>query len=264
MTPAASVVWLFITALAAFAMPIGLLVWWRVTRKAKLAPFFVGALVFFVFTQVLEKLLHYACLMADNPVSRAINGNIWLYALYGGLAAGIFEEAGRYIAFRFLLTKRRFPERDTAVTYGIGHGGVESMLLVGVTFALYGAVALMQRTGAYEQAMALMKGDAASLALVLAQAQAVTPGACILSMVERATAIIIHISLSIFVFIGVRNPSQRSWFPFAIALHAIADMPAALYQKGALPLWAVELWMAVVALYALRSARKCYLELADP
>ena len=51
---------------------------------------------------------------------------------------------------------------------------------------------------------------------------------------------------------------------FAIGLHAIFDMPAALYQFGYVKqLFPVELWLAVCALYALRSARKCYLEECD-
>lgn len=264
MIPTSTVVWLCVTALFALALPIGLLIWWRKTRKAKLTPFFVGALVFAVFALVLEPLLHRAALLGDNPVSRAINGNTWLYVLYGALAAGVFEETGRYLTFTVLLSKKRFPERDTAVTYGIGHGGIESILLVGVTFALYAALALMQRSGDFASALALAKGDAAALAQLLGQAAQFTPGFCLLTMLERVSAMLLHISLSIYVFLAARDRTQRSYFPFAVALHAIADAPAALYQRGMLPMWAVELWSIVFALYALRSARKCYLEEIDP
>ena len=75
---------------------------------------------------------------------------------------------------------------------------------------------------------------------------------------------LLHIALSCFVFLAARDKTQWTWFPFAILLHAIVDMPAALYQRGLLPMAAVELWLWVVALYALRSARKCYLEAMDP
>ena len=262
--PASIVIWLCAAALFAFALPIGTLLWWRGTRKAKLTPFFVGALVFVVFALVLEPLLHRVCLLGDNAVARAINANPYLYMLYGALAAGVFEETGRYVAFRLLLSKRRFPERDTAVTYGIGHGGIEAMLLLGVTYGLYAAIALLSRSGNYSAALALAGGEAGDVAMMLGRLGQLTPGLCALAMVERVTAFLLHIALSCFVFLAARDKTQRSWFPFAIALHAIADMPAALYQQGMLPLWAVELWLAVFALYALRSARKCYLELMDP
>ena len=264
MIPTSTVIWLCAAALGAFALPIGTLLWWRGTRRAKLTPFFAGALVFVVFALVLEPMLHRYCILGDNAVARAINGNPYLYMLYGALAAGVFEETGRYLAFRLLLSKRRFPERDTAVMYGVGHGGIETMLLVGVNYGLYAALALLLRSGDYSAALALTGGDAAGLSVLLGQLGQLTPGMCALAMLERVSGFLLQIALSCFVFLAARDKAQRSWFPFAIALHAIADMPVALYQQGMLPLWAVELWLAVFALYALRSARKCYLELTDP
>ena len=262
--PTSLIIWLCAVALCAFALPIGTLLWWRRTRRAKLTPFFTGALIFVVFALVLEPMLHQICVMGDNAVARAINANPYLYMLYGALAAGVFEETGRYVAFRLLLSKQRFPERDTAVTYGIGHGGIEAMLLLGVTYGLYAALALFARSGNYAAALALAGGEAGDVAVLLGQLGQLTPGMCALALIERVSALLLQIALSCFVFLAARDRSQRSWFPFAIALHAIANMPAALYQRGMLPLWAVELWTAAFALYALRSARKCYLELMDP
>ena len=55
---------------------------------------------------------------------------------------------------------------------------------------------------------------------------------------------------------GARSPAKPGYLAFAIGLHAIFDMPAALYQFGYVKqLFPVELWLAVCALYALRSAR---------
>lgn len=264
MIPTSTVLWLCAAALFAFALPIGTLLWWRGTHGAKLTPFFVGALAFVLFALVLEPMLHRFCVMGDNAVARAINANPYLYMLYGGLAAGVFEETGRYVSFRLLLRKQRFPERDTAVVYGVGHGGIEAMLLLGVTYGLYAATALFLRSGNYVAALALAGGEAGDVAMMLGRLSQLTPGLCAVAMIERASAFVLQIALSCFVFLAARDRAQRSWFPFAIALHAVADMPAALYQRGMLPLWATELWLAVFALYALRSARKCYLELMDP
>src|SRR3954453_12090483 len=83
----------------------------------------IGAGVFFLFSQVLEKLMH-AYVLSGNPVTAS-----WLqlhplgYALYGCLAAGLFEEVGRYLGMRFLVKDTGNP--GTAVAYGLGHGGIE-------------------------------------------------------------------------------------------------------------------------------------------
>ena len=89
-------------------------------------------------------------------------------------------------------------------------------------------------------------------------------GYCLLACLERVSAMLLHISLSVFVFAAARSRAKRGYLAFAIGLHAIFDMPAALYQFGYVKqLFPVELWLAVCALYALRSARKCYLEECD-
>ena len=264
MVTTATLVWLCIGAVFAFALPIGLLVWWRKTRKAKLLPFFVGALIWFMFAGTLEQLLHSAVLLGDNALARAIAGSPYLYMLYGGLAAGIFEETGRYVAFRWLIGKRRYPGRDTAVTYGIGHGGIEAMLILGATYATYLVLALCWNRGNEPAALALAGGSAEALSMYRTALEQLTPGMCAVAMLERAGTLLFHIALSIFVFLAARDRRQWTWFPFAILLHAIADMPAALYQRGILPLAATEIWVWVVALYALRSARKQYLEAMDP
>ena len=258
----ATTVWVGIAAAFGFVLPLGALLWWRRTRRAKWMPFLVGALTFFLFALVLESLLHGVVLLGNNPISRAINGNPYLYMVYGGLAAGVFEETGRYLAFRFPL--RRYYERVNAVAYGIGHGGFEAMVTLGASYVMNLVLLTYIHAGNYPAATALAGGSAQKLAELMAALGAITPGTCLLVMLERVSALALHIALSIFVFLAARDKRQRSYFPFAIALHAIADMPAALYQRGLLPLGIVELWLAVFSLYTLRSARKCFLEATDP
>lgn len=248
---------------AAFCLllPVAVLVWWRRTERARLLPALWGAVTFLVFSQGLEGALHYFCLLSDNAVSRAIWGSPWLYMLYGALAAGIFEECGRYLMYKTVL--RRYPERSAAVTAGIGHGGIESILTVGLSLALTFVFALYWRAGDLA-AVERIFGDPTVLAATAATLGKYTVGYCLLTCLERVSALVLHISLSVFVFQAARARGKRGGLLFAIALHAIFDMPAALYQFGYIrDLLAVELWLIVCALYALRSARKCYLEECD-
>ncbi len=258
------IVWLAVTAAWCALLPLCILIWWRKTRRAKLLPALVGALVFMVFARGLEGALHYWALFSDNAVSRAIKGSVWLYVLYGALAAGVFEETGRFVAFRWIIGRKRFPGRDTAVTYGIGHGGIESLLFIGATFALCAVTAALQSGGDQEALLALTKGDAAALSTLLEQAGGFTPPMCLFAMLERVSAMLLHIGLSVCVFLAARDRTQRRHFLLAVALHALADTPAALYQRGVLPMWAAELLIAVFSLCVLYSARKCYLEKTDP
>ena len=96
------------------ALPLILIVAWHRRTGATYAMAALGAAVFVVFARILEQLLHLVVLVADTPVRTFVTGNPWVYALYGGLAAGLFEECGRFTAFR-LLKKRS--ARQEAVLY---------------------------------------------------------------------------------------------------------------------------------------------------
>lgn len=56
----------------------------------------------------------------------------WLYVLYGALAAGIFEEIPRYYVLKIMDKKKSLGTYD-ALQYGLGHGGFEMTILVGLT-----------------------------------------------------------------------------------------------------------------------------------
>ena len=80
-----------------------------------------------------------------------------------------------------------------------------------------------------------------------------------MNAIERLFAMLLHIGLTIIVFYGVIN-AKKSCLPLAILLHMLMDLFPALYQKGAIPLWSVEVWAAlctaVVVFIAVRLYRK--------
>ena len=105
---------------------------------AKLYPAVIGAAAFVFFVLVLESLMHRAVLGVTGDV---ITGNIWLYGLYGGLTAGLFEETGRYLAMRLYMKKSL--TKENSLMYGVGHGGIEAVMIVGMSYISNLMVALM-------------------------------------------------------------------------------------------------------------------------
>ena len=81
-------------------------------------------------------------LVAGAVVERMRFGPFLVFAAF---TAGLFEEGGRWLAFRFLVPPAERQWR-TALMLGAGHGGLESMcvgLLVLATLAGYMAVTLL-------------------------------------------------------------------------------------------------------------------------
>ena len=68
----------------------------------------------------------------------------------------------------------------------------------------------------------------------LDQLQTIGAGTLIIGIWERFSALVLHLGLSMMVWVAVRKGGKWLWlFPAAIALHAIVDAGAVLLQKSA-------------------------------
>ena len=90
-----------LTAIICFLVPLGTLYWIRRRYQASLKSFLVGMVMFIVMVQILEGLLH-LYLLKINQTTAAWLMQPFIYAIYGGLMAGVFEETGRYVSFKWL------------------------------------------------------------------------------------------------------------------------------------------------------------------
>ncbi len=221
--------------------PTSLAVWWIKTKREKVTTVLLGAATWFVFAIVLESIPKAIFLTPLLPVGRAVTGNLALMTALAALFAGVFEETGRFLAFRYLLKNRR--NRETGVSFGIGHGGFEAMYLMLAGGAQNLVCAVLINAGRFQALIDKAAGqgvDVSSLESLPVQLAALTPATSALGMLERVFAVGLHIGLSVLVFYAVKR--KKLWlFPLAIVLHALFDLPAALYQIGALTnVYAVE------------------------
>ncbi len=238
---------LLITVIMLIAIPVGAFLWWRRTHKAqtKLGWLVAGAVGFLLSARVLELGVHYFCIVLDNPVSRFLNGNTAAFVVYGALMAGIFEECGRHIVLKYALKQDR--TRENAVLYGIGHGGVEILAVLLPALISYLVIAVLFTQTDVKTALRSLQitEETASAALPAVQAAAAFDyGMMALNVVERLLTMLVHVGLTVIVYYGVVK-EKKGCLPAAIALHALTDLFAALYQRGVAPLWSVEVWAAL-------------------
>lgn len=257
-----SIVGIVIMAAGGVFLPVAVCIWWLFTKKEKLTTVLTGAAVFFVFAMILERIPISLLYNPATSVGQTILGNVALYTIIGALLAGIFEETGRFLAFKTILKNRT--NKETSVSYGIGHGGMEAILLVGVAGAQYLIYASMIDSGLFEQVIAEVAAtgtDVTALEAIPAQIMAITPLNSLLALSERGFAMLLHVGLSILVFYAVREKKTQYYF-WAIALHALMDVPAALYQTGVANLYVVEAMLAVyVVVFFVLVYRKFYLKM---
>ena len=256
---------LTITVILMIAISVCFFICWRRKHKeqTKISWLIAGAAGFVISARMLEVGVHYFCIVADNPVSRFINGNTAAFVLYGITMAGIFEECGRLIILKYILKKDR--TRENAVIYGIGHGGIEILTVFLPAMILYLAIAVMFSQGDTETALKTLNitEETAAAALPSVQAAAAFDYAMMaMNVMERLLAMLIQIGLTVIVYYGVVN-AKKLCLPAAILLHMLADTFPALYQRGILPLWAVEIWIAFWTLMMMLIAAKLYKRMSE-
>lgn len=253
-----SVTFMVVSCSIATVVPFLLLVYFRVRKRADILPFFAGCLTMFVFALVLESVMHQAVL--SSPAGALIQGNTLLYAVYGGLAAGLFEETGRLFAFKTLLRKRMGKDAN-ALMYGAGHGGFESVVLVGLTMMNNLIWTELINSGNTAVLTAGLTGEA--LAQVEASIQTLIttePLDFLMGGVERLFAIALHISLSVLVWFAVKEKGRFYLYPMAILIHALVDGLTVVIAAAGLPTVAVEAVVGTMSLAAAVQAKKVWSE----
>ena len=255
--PAANIAGMVFSLAVAFGLPIGLYLYWKRTKHACTSCFVTGMLVFVLFALVLESLLHS---LVFRLTGTAITGSLFLYALYAGLMAAAFEETGRYLAMRFVLRRRL--NGPNALMYGAGHGGVEAMILLGITSINNIVNSLMLNSGAMADTLsALDDATRQTVAASLATLAETPAWLFFVGGFERVVAVFLHVALSVLVWRAVRDGKAR-WYWAAFGGHFAVDFAAVILANYSILATeaVVALMMLAVAWYAARAYKEAATE----
>lgn len=144
--PLSSLIGMLFTLLICFAVPLGS--WWWLARRWKgcgvLQSLCFGALGF-VIPQILLRLPLLSWLNKGNWLPELAAQQYLLYALCLSGSAALVETCGRYLALRGL--QRTGLNFQRTLLAGLGHGGIEAMCLIGVTYINNLCISLMINAG---------------------------------------------------------------------------------------------------------------------
>lgn len=223
----------FITAIAFeifFPLVLGYLIHRRYGVRWRF--FLYGALVFFL-SQLITRIP--AVQAASIFLAPSLQSSDWL--LYGwyivlALTAGLFEEVGRYLGYRYLVKEDK--TWRVGLMFGAGHGGLESMVLIGglVLLSFIGIIAL----NSANLESNLTPDQVAQIQLARQQVAALDWWTPLLGAYERFITIFFHIALSIVVLQTFLRNSWL-WLVLAVAIHAAVDLAALLLAPRIGPLW---------------------------
>lgn len=200
--------------ICALLLPLGLGLLLCLKRPGSLRPLSLGAACFVLFQLVLRLPL-LSLLGRSSAFTLLAFTRPWLYGLFMGLSAGLFEELGRYIVMSLFL-KNRGAAAD-ALAFGLGHGGIEAVLLVGLN-----ALALLFMPPMAEATLLFAGG------------------------IERLSAMTLHICWSFMVMKSVKERRPR-WLLLALALHSLADTATVWAGLLGASVWTIEAALLLAA-----------------
>ena len=197
-------------------LPITLTVILCASYKGIWKPILFGALTFTVFqvlirvpllTLVLPNQGWFILMSSTQPVN---------YALFLGVTAALFEEGGRFLVM--LLFMKKQTSTSDGLAFGIGHGGIEAILLVGIS----------------------------SVFLLFTPAELASAGTIAASGFERLSTLAIQIGFSVMVMKTVREKNYL-WLLLAFTIHTVLDFGVMLISGG-VSIWIIEAVVFAVAL----------------
>ena len=214
------------------------------TRKA----FWIGCLVMFLFALTLESYLHQY--VHDTKLGETIWNNVFLFAIYGGLMAGLFEELGRYLAFHTVLRRERENDQNV-LTYAAGHGGFEIIAVLFFTMLnnlTYATV--MRHPEKMEQVYEHATAEQAEQIREVYEQLSVTPAwTYLLSIAERASGLMLQFGFTIFVWFSAKKGGKKKYLlPVAILLHAFTDGSVVLFNEFTKNAIATEIFVFLLAI----------------
>lgn len=231
-----SIIWMILGLLIFTIVPIVLSIVWLVKKKERITTILIGAVCFILFALILEKPIQNvlafptALGLPNHALSNFFNANPILLAFVAGLFPGLFEETGRFVAFKTILRKRK--NRETSISYGIGHGGIEVVVLLGLTYINYIIYALMINSGLMQttinQMMEIAPEQVGQLEEIIVMMTTFSGITLLISVVERIFAVMFHIGASILVFYACKDKSKMWLYPLAIILHTLMDFIAVM------------------------------------
>lgn len=193
------------TLLVSLLLPLFISIYLIIRSKSYFKPILVGVLTFLIFQVftriyilqvILPTQVWYILFTYEYPI---------LYAFLLSLTAGLFEEIGRYIMMKYILRKMDIKK---ALAFGLGHGGIEAILFVGI-------------------------------ALVLTNPMLIDSQQLLMSGLERFSAIIFHLGFSVLVYQMIFK-SKKFNLLYAISLHTLVNFVSVVLMMNGVNMWIIE------------------------
>lgn len=230
MVSAASILACLVTLFISLILPVAFLAFYGAKNRKQgiLSAWLLGALGFFV-PQILIRLPILNALAAAPGFSAFVQNHTALYALSLAFTAGLFELAGRLVVAKILNKKELTYPRSLAA--GLGHGGIEAILIVGMTYINNLVLMILINSGGFDTLLtqtAAMGADVSQLQMAQTAILTTSPLLFLLAGFERLLTMAAHAAMSVLVCWGVHTKKTGKCALLCLLFHTVMDSTAGI------------------------------------
>ena len=222
------VITLFVTLILPFIVAILFLVFGR--GKGVWKGLLLGA-VGFILLQLVIRIPILNVLSSFSWFVQFAKDYFILYSLLLALTAALFEVIARFGVAKILQKKMNY---QMALAAGFGHGGIEAVILIGLSYINNLVYSLMINTGAMQETISTLASQEATAASarqleLLVQTILETPSyAFYLAGYERILTVVCHTAMSLLVCYFVYKKKDFIGVALAFSMHFVLDFAVPL------------------------------------
>ena len=185
----------------------------------------LGAAGFFL-TQIVIRVPILTLLQSQAWFIRLQANHLALFGFLLAFTAGLFELAGRF-GVAVWMNKKNKLTFHRSIAAGLGHGGIEAIVLIGFGNAVNLAYMVMINAGTFDMviAEAAQTGvDVSQLYLLKETLLTTSPGMYLLGVFERILAMAGHLGMSMLVCYGCHTGKPGKYAIACLLIHTFIDM----------------------------------------
>lgn len=227
MVSAATIVTVLITLFVTLVVPVIVYLIYGLKNKGKgvWTAWLLGAAGFFVFQIIIRTPIISIFSILPGFMDFVAEHYI-LYCLILAFTAALFEVAGRYIVAKILNKKLDYTRSFAA---GLGHGSIEAIFIVGMTYVNNLIYIVMINTGSFDgivEQTAAMGVDTTQLTVLKDSLVNTHSAVFLLAGYERVLTVLLHIALSMVVCYFVSRKKDFVGIGICILCHFAVDFIA--------------------------------------
>ena len=230
-----SMINMVVSIVVIFALPV-LFFWKFRSKSAVFRTMSAGAMGFFVAQYVVRLPLLNALLL--NESYAFIFDSPVLYALILGMSAAFFELLFRIIILRWFM--RDYHQKHHVLAAGFGHGIIEAILLVALSYINNLVVAFYINAGRIAELISEQTDPGVVNQLVESLTNA-NSWIFLVGGIERVFVVMIHMALTILAFKGLQSKKWWHYWGLAFIIHAVLDFGIVMLQITNVSIFVIEL-----------------------